>query len=342
MVAKIITLGEIMMRLSTPNHLRFLQASTFDVTYGGGEANVAVSLAQFNQEVHFVSKVPNNPLGLAAINHLKRFGVLTDYIALGGNRLGTYYLELGTSLRASQVIYDRSQSAISLATIDDFDFDAIFKDANWFHFSGITPALSEKAAKITLKALQVAKKYDVTVSVDLNYRKKLWTKEKAQAVMKPLMAYVDICIGNEEDALNVLGYQHQTSDIKRGQLDLDEYKKTLKSLIDDFGFKVALTTLRNSLSASFNKWHALAYDGESFYQSTTYDITPIIDRVGGGDSFAAGLIYGFINKYSLKDSLEFATAASALKHTISGDQNIITIEEVKALVKGDKSGRVKR
>lgn len=341
-MAKIITLGEIMLRLSPPNHLRILQADRFDVTYGGGEANVAVSLAQFNESAYFVSKVPDNPIGHAAINHLKRYGVHTDYVTLGGSRLGTYYLESGSSLRASSVIYDRAQSAISLATTKDFDFDKIFKEAKWFHFSGITPALSEEAANLTLKACQTAKKYGVTISVDLNYRKKLWTKEKAQAVMKPLMAYVDICIGNEEDAQNVLGYSHQKTDVSQGQLNKDEYKHTLKALIDDFGFKVAVTTLRESLSASHNKWQALAYDGASFYQSSSYDITPIIDRVGGGDSFAAGLIYGMMHKEGLKEALEFATAASALKHTIMGDQNIVTLDEVEQLVKGDKSGRVKR
>lgn len=339
---KIITLGEIMLRLSPPDHQRFTQASTFEVVYGGGEANVATGLALFDQDAHFVSKVPNNPIGISAINHLRRFGVKTDHMALGGERLGIYYLESGVSMRPSQVIYDRKTSAISGATVDDFDFETIFKDAHWFHWSGITPALSEQASALVLEACKVAKKHNVTISVDLNYRKKLWSNEEAQSVMKPLMAYVDVCIGNEEDAKNVLGYQHQASDVSRGKLEKSDYETTLKAMVADYGFTCAVTTLRESLSASHNRWHALMYDGERFIESKIYDIVPIVDRIGGGDSFAAGLIYGMLNKKTATEALEFATAASALKHTIPGDQNLSTIDEVERLMQGDASGRVIR
>ncbi len=339
---KIITFGEIMLRLSPPNHQRLSQASHLDFVYGGGEANVAMSLALFNQPSYYVSKVPDHAVGHAAINHLKRYGVQTDYMALGGDRIGIYYLESGVSMRPSQVIYDRAHSAISEAAIDTFDFDAIFKDATWFHWSGITPALSDKASALILKACQAAQKHKVTISVDLNYRKKLWSPKKAQSVMKPLMAYVDVCIGNEEDAKNVLGYQHQTSDVSKGKLDMTDYQKTLKQMVKDYQFKVVVTTLRESLSASHNKWHALMYDGKQFNESKVYDIVPIVDRIGAGDSFAAGFIYGMLNKETVHEAFEFATAASALKHTIEGDQNLITIAEVEQLMQGDMSGRVKR
>lgn len=341
-MAKIITLGEIMLRLSPPNHQRFMQANQFNVTYGGGEANVAVSLAQWQEEAYFVSAVPDNDLGKAAMKHLKGLGVHTDYVVLGGERLGIYYLESGVSLRASQVIYDRANSSISQAQTAAFDFDAIFKDAKWFHFSGITPALSEDAEKLVLEACQAAKKHGVTVSVDLNYRKKLWTKEKAQSVMKPLMAYVDVCIGNEEDAQHVLGYHHGSTDVTQGKLSIKDYQETLKQMIHDHKFNVVVTTLRESLSASHNKWKALAYDGKTFIESKTYDIQPIVDRVGGGDSFAAGFIYGMLHKETLEEALAFATAASALKHTIEGDQNLVSLVEVERLLQGDASGRVQR
>ena len=341
-MAKIITLGEIMLRLSTPNHQRFVQANQFHVTYGGGEANVAIGLAQWNESAYFVSLVPDNPIGKAAIKHLKGYGVHTDYVLSRGERLGIYYLESGVSLRASQVIYDRAHSAISKVKSTDFNFDDIFKEAQWFHFSGITPALSDDAAALVLQACKAAKKHKVTVSVDLNYRKKLWSKEKAQSIMKPLMAYVDVCIGNEEDAQNVLGYIHDSTDVLKGELNLEEYKVTLQKMVHNHGFKVVVTTLRESLSASHNKWQAMAFDGENFIQSKQYDIFPIVDRVGGGDSFAAGLIYGLLHKKNLSEALEFATAASALKHTIEGDQNLVTIDEVERLLKGDASGRVQR
>ncbi|MCF7927144.1 MAG: sugar kinase [Candidatus Izimaplasma sp.] len=341
-MSKIITFGEIMLRLSPNNHQRFIQANNLDVVYGGGEANVAVSLAMFNQASYFVSKVPDHAIGQAAINHLKHYGVQTDYMALGGKRLGIYYLESGVSMRPSQVIYDRQNSAISEANVEDFDFEEIFKDATWFHWSGITPALSDAASNLVLKACQVAKKHNVTISVDLNYRKKLWSTKKAQKVMKSLMTYVDVCIGNEEDAKNILGYSHSSTDVSSGKLVMSDYKETLKKMVEDFDFKVAVTTLRESLSASHNKWHALMYDGKEFIESSEYDIIPIVDRVGAGDSFSAGFIYGMLNKDTMREAIEFATAASALKHTIKGDQNLVIVSEVEQLKNGDKSGRVKR
>ncbi len=341
-MAKIITLGEIMLRLSAPDKQRFVQAKHFDVVYGGGEANVATSLALFGHESYYVSKVPDNAIGQSAINHLRQFGVHTDHMVKGAGRMGIYYLENGVSMRPSQVIYDRENSAISQPDINDFDFDAIFKDALWFHWSGITPALSDKASAIILMACKVAKDHGVTISVDLNYRKKLWTTKQAQSVMQPLMEYVDVCIGNEEDAKNILGYAHKSSDVTKGKLASEEYETTLKQMIKDYNFKFAVTTLRESLSATHNKWRAIMHDGQKSYHSNTYDITPIVDRIGGGDSFAAGLIYGLISKKSNEEALNFATAASALKHTIPGDQNLVSLNEVETLLAGDASGRVQR
>lgn len=338
---KIVTMGEIMLRLSTPEHQRFVQAQTFDVVYGGGEANVAVSLANFGLNAHFVSKLPKNPIGQAALNSLRQFGVGTDYIARGGERVGIYFLEHGASMRASSVVYDRANSAIAEATAADFDFDAIFADAQWFHFSGITPALSKGAVELTEAALIAAKKHGVTVSVDLNYRKKLWSPAQAQEVMTRLMKYVDVCIGNEEDAEKVLGFKPGETDVHKGSLEIDGYKSIFKQMKEKFGFKYIVTTLRESYSASDNGWSALIYDGEEFYQSKKYDIR-IVDRVGGGDSFAAGLIYGLTTSHDFRYALEFAVGASALKHTIQGDVNLVTIAEVESLIQGDASGRVQR
>lgn len=338
---KVVTLGEIMLRLSTPGYERFIQADSFDVVYGGGEANVAVSLANFGYDAHFVSKLPKNEIGQAAINHLRRFGVNTDYIVRGGDRVGIYYLESGASMRPSKVIYDRAHSSISEAEAIDFDFDAIFKDADWFHFSGITPALSEKAAFLTEEALKAAKKHGVTVSVDLNYRKNLWSPERAKEVMTHLMQYVDVCIGNEEDAEKVLGFKPGETDVTSGELELAGYRNIFEQMKERFGFKYVISSLRESYSASDNGWSACAYDGNEFYHSRKYDIR-IVDRVGGGDSFAAGVIYGLLEGKDFKASLDFGVAASALKHTINGDFNMVTVSEVENLLKGDASGRVQR
>ncbi len=341
MAKKVVTMGEIMMRLAPPNHLRFVQTDSFDVVFGGGEANVAVSLANYGLDAYFVSKLPEHHIGQAAVNSLRRYGVHTDYITRGGDRVGIYFAEAGASVRASQVIYDRANSAIAEADIADFDFDAIFSDATWFHWSGITPAISDKATELTRAALKAAKKHNVTVSVDLNYRHKLWSPEKAQKVMTELMQYVDVCIGNEEDAEIALGFKPGKSDVTKGELDIEGYRDILKQMHDEFGFKYVVSTLRESYSASDNGWSAIIYDGKEYHRSPRYELR-IVDRVGGGDSFAAGLIYGLITGKSMNDALDFAVAASALKHTISGDYNMMTTAEVEKLVGGDASGRVQR
>ena len=340
-MSKVVTMGEIMLRLSSPFNSRFVQSQSFDVNYGGGEANVAVSLANYGHDAYFVSKVPANEIGDCAVNSLRKFGVHTDYIARGGDRLGIYYLETGASMRPSKVIYDRAHSSISEANPSDFDFDKIFENANWFHWSGITPAISDKSAEILRLALISAKKHGVTVSCDLNFRKKLWTSEKAISIMRPLMQYVDVCIGNEEDAQLCLGFKPD-SDVTGGKTDASGYKEIFKQMKEEFGFKYVVSTLRESFSATHNGWKALIYNGEEFYESKRYDINPIIDRVGGGDSFAGGLIHGLLKYKDQGKALEFAVAASALKHTIPGDYNCVSEKEVETLMGGDASGRVQR
>lgn len=338
---KIVTFGEIMLRLTPPNYKRFVQADSFDVTYGGGEANVAVSTANYGENAYFVTKVPNNPIGQAAINYLRRYGVNTDYIVKGGERLGIYYNEIGASQRPSLVVYDRAHSSISEATVDDFNWDEILKDARWFHFTGITPALGDNVAEICLEAVKTAKKYNVTVSCDLNYRRKLWSEEKANKVMSELMKYVDVSIGNEEDAEKVFGIKAGESDITSGQLCEEGYKEVAKKLMEKFNLKGVAITLRESLSASDNGWSAMYYDGKEYYKSRRYKVH-IVDRVGGGDSFGGGLIYALCNDYAPQDAVEYAVAASCLKHTIVGDFNHMTKDEVERLAQGDASGRVQR
>ena len=340
-MSKVVTMGEIMLRLSSPFNSRFVQSQSFDVNYGGGEANVAVSLANYGHDAYFVSKVPAHEIGDCAVNSLRKFGVHTDYIARGGDRLGIYYLETGASMRPSKVIYDRAHSSISEANPSDFDFDKIFENADWFHWSGITPAISDKSAEILRLALISAKKHGVTVSCDLNFRKKLWTSEKAISIMRPLMQYVDVCIGNEEDAQLCLGFKPE-SDVTGGKTDASGYKEIFKQMKEEFGFKYVVSTLRESFSATHNGWKALIYNGEEFYESKRYDINPIIDRVGGGDSFAGGLIHGLLKYKDQGKALEFAVAASALKHTIPGDYNCVSEKEVETLMGGDASGRVQR
>jgi len=341
MSKKVVTFGEIMLRLSPPDYKRFIQADSLDVTYGGGEANVAVSLANFGLDSYYVTKLPNNPLGDAALNHLRRFGVKTDYIVRGGDKLGIYFLEIGAAQRPSKVIYDRAGSSIAKAKIGDFDWDEIFKDTEWFHFTGITPALSDSAAELTLEAVKKAKKNNVKVSCDLNYRGKLWSPEKANKVMTQLMEYVDIALGNEEDAEKIFGIKAPKSDVVSGKLSEEGYRFVAKELIKRFNFNLTAITLRESYSASDNGWSALIYDGKKFYTSTKYKIH-IVDRVGGGDAFAGGLIYSLINGKEIKEALEFATAASCLKHTIPGDFNMVGVDEVKSLQEGNVSGRVQR
>lgn len=341
MAKKVVTLGEIMMRLSTPDFKRFVQSDSFDVTYGGGEANVAAALCNYGLNGTFVSKVPTNALGQSAINHLRRFGVDTQFVARGGERLGIYFLETGASMRASQVIYDRSHASIADVDASEFDFDKIFEGADWFHTTGITPALSDKAAALTEAALKAAKAKGITTSIDLNYRKKLWSKEKAREVMTRLCQYVDVCIGNEEDADTTLGFTSKGTDVTKGELNLDGYKDVFQQMKEKFGFKYIASTLRESHSASDNGWSALVYDGAEFYSTKSYEVR-IVDRVGSGDSFASGFIFGLVTGMKMGDAAEFGVAASALKHTIPGDLNHATLSDVKDLVGGDGSGRVQR
>lgn len=341
-MAKIITLGEIMLRLSPQGQDRFVQSELLRVIPGGGEANVAISCANYGHDAYFVTKLPKHEIGQMAVNSLRRYGVKDNYIVRGGDRVGLYYCETGASMRPSKVIYDRAHSAIAMANPSDFDFDAIMQGASWFHWSGITPALSDNAAEITRLACQAAKRHGVTISVDLNFRKKLWSSEKAISVMRPLMQYVDVCIGNEEDAELCLGFKPD-ADVEAGNTNAEGYKTIFQQMAEEFHFKYVVSTLRESFSATHNGWKAMLYDGTQFYQSKRYDINPIIDRVGGGDSFSAGLIHGMLKfPNNLANALEFAVAASALKHTINGDYNLVTEDEVLALVKGNANGRVQR
>ena len=340
-MAKIVTLGEIMLRLSPEGNDRFIQSESFRIIPGGGEANVAVSVANYGHDAYFVSKLPKHEIGQIALNALRRYGVNTDFIARGGERVGLYYAETGASMRPPKVIYDRAHSSIAEADPSDFDFDKIMEGAQWFHWSGITPAISDKAAELTKLACEAAKHHGVTVSVDLNFRKKLWTSEKAISVMRPLMQYVDVCIGNEEDAQLCLGFKPD-ADVEGGKTDAEGYYGIFQGMMKEFGFKYVVSTLRESLSATRNGWKALIYNGKEFYQSKHYDINPIIDRVGGGDSFSGGLIHGLLTKPNQAEALEFAVAASALKHTIPGDFNLVSADEVESLAGGNANGRVQR
>lgn len=337
----IITMGELMLRLAPPGNARFIQAPVLNVEFGGGEANVAVSLANYGHHACFVSKLPAHEIGQAAVNSLRRYGVDTSFIARGGERIGIYFQETGSAMRPGKVIYDRAHSAISEAKPGDFDFDRIFEGADWFHWTGITPALSDGAAELVRLACQAAKRHNVTVSCDLNFRAKLWTGEKARSVMTPLMEYVDVCIGNEEDAQKCLGFTPK-ADVEGGKTEAEGYRDIFRQMTEKFGFKYTAATLRESFSASHNGWKALIYDGKEFYESKRYDIDPIVDRVGGGDSFSGGLIHGLLTMPSMKDALEFAVAASALKHTIPGDVNLVSEAEVQSLAAGNASGRIIR
>ena len=342
---KVVTLGEIMLRLSTPGNTRFVQSDSFDVVYGGGEANVAVSCANYGHDAYFVTKLPKHEIGQSAVNALRKYGVKTDFIARGGDRVGIYYLETGASMRPSKVIYDRAHSAIAEADAADFDFDAIMEGADWFHWSGITPAISDKAAELTRLACEAAKRHGVTVSVDLNFRKKLWTKEKAQSIMKPLMQFVDVCIGNEEDAEKVFGIKPEGFDVTatNGEVNAAEFESVCTQLMAKFPrAKKVIITLRGAINANHNTWGGVLYANSKLYQSRRYDITHIVDRVGGGDSFGAGLIAASLEGYDPQATIEFAVAASCLKHSIEGDFNMVSMDEVLKLAGGDGSGRVQR
>lgn len=338
---KVVTFGEIMLRLAPFGYTRFLQADSFEATFGGGEANVSVSLANFGMDTKFVSKLPSHEIGQSVVNALRSVGVDTSDIVRGGERVGIYYLEKGASQRPSKVIYDRAGSAIAKATKSDFNWDKIFDGAGWFHFTGITPALSDELAEIVIEACKAAKERGIVISADLNYRNKLWSKEKAGQVMGQICKYVDICIANEEDAACVFGIKAENSDVTSGQIDKDGYVEVAKKLTERFGFSYVAITLRESISANDNKWAAMLYDGQKAYFSKKYNVH-IVDRVGGGDSFGAGLIYSFMNGKDNQGVIEFATAASCLKHSIEGDFNYVSVDEVEKLAGGDGSGRVQR
>lgn len=334
-----------MLRLSPPNFQRITQARKFDVIYGGGEANVAVSLANFGIPVDYVTRLPNNEIGEACIQYLRQFGVNTSKIVRGGNRMGIYFLEMGASARASNVIYDRANSAIATAEHDIFNWDEIFQGINWFHWTGITPAISQNLADICLEAVKVAKKKGITISCDMNYRSKLWQYgKKASEIMPELIRYCDIAIGNEEDADKVLGIKAPDIDVTSGEIDATKYKYVVEEIRKIFpNLEYIAITLRGSISASHNTWSGVLYNGKEMFIGPQYNITHIVDRVGGGDSFMAGLIYGLLkDKNNLNYALRFALAASCLKHTIFGDFNLVSLEEVLNLMKGDTSGRVSR
>lgn len=338
---RVITFGEIMLRLAPQGYYRFFQNNNFEATFGGGEANVSVSLANYGIETAFVTKLPAHEIGQAVIRDLKSFGVDTSAIVRGGERVGIYYLEKGASQRASNVIYDRAHSSIAEASLNDFNWEEILNGADWFHFTGITPAISKNAAAITLEALKAAQKLGVKVSCDLNYRKKLWTTEEARTTMSELAPYINVLVANEEDAEKVFGIHSSATDVSSGTLNHDGYVDVAKQLVDTYGFETVTITLRESLSASDNNWSALLYQNDTAYFSKVYALR-IVDRVGGGDSFGGGLIYALLNNYEPQDAINFAVAASTLKHSIEGDFNRVSLDEVLSLMGGDGSGRVQR
>jgi 2-dehydro-3-deoxygluconokinase len=341
--ARVVSFGEIMLRLSPPGFERLFQSPVLGATFGGGEANVAVSLAQFGLESHYVTRLPANPIGDGVIRALRAEGVRTEYIARGGSRVGVYFTEAGASQRASTVIYDRAHSAISEIPADAVDWDVVMAGTNWFHVTGITPALGERAAAATKASILTARRAGAKVSVDLNFRKKLWTEAQAQAAMRPLMGDVDVVIANEEDLQSVLGIHVKGADVTSGTLDVDAYRDAAASVTETLGPALVAITLRESLSASDNGWSAVLWDDASktLHQSQHYNVR-LVDRIGGGDSFAGGLIYGMVTGRPHADALRFAVAASALKQTIPGDFNRVSVAEVDALAKGDASGRVQR
>lgn len=338
---KVVTFGEIMLRLNPEGYYRFIHADRFEVSYAGGEANVAVSLANYGIDAAFVSKVPAHEIGQCAVNALRRYGVDTTHMIRGGKRLGTYYVEKGASQRASKVIYDREYSAIALASRNDFNWNEIFGDADWFHWTGITPALGGELPEICLDACKAAKDRGITVSCDLNYRKKLWSTQQANEIMSELVKYVDVCIANEEDAKDVFGIEAENTDIDAGKINHEGYISVAKQIKERFGCNKVAITLRGSISANDNDWAAMLYTDDQAYFSPTYHVH-IVDRVGGGDSFGGGLIYALLNNKKPQDAINFAVAASCLKHTIEHDFNLVSVGEVEALAAGNASGRVQR
>lgn len=338
---KVVTFGEIMLRLAPEGYDRFFQNDRMQATFGGGEANVAVSLANYGMESVYVTKLPSHAIGQAAVNSLRYFGVDTSEIVRGGERVGIYYLEKGASQRGSVCIYDRAHSAIAEAASEEFDWDKILEGADWFHFTGITPALGKNVADICLKACEAAKAKGVKISCDLNYRGKLWTREEAGETMTKLCKYVDVCISNEEDAKDVFGIEAEDTDIYSGKLNHEGYKSVAKQLADKFGFEKVAITLRSSISANDNDWAGMLFDRENYCFSKSYHLH-IVDRVGGGDSFGGGLIYALLSGKTTQEAIDFAVAASALKHSIEGDFNRVSVSEIEKLAKGDASGRVQR
>ena len=341
-MGKIVTFGEIMLRLSPEGYCRLFQNDRMQATFGGAEANVAVSLANFGEQAVFVTKLPENAVGQAAVDELRSFGVDTSYIIRGGDRTGIYFMEKGAAQRSSVCIYDRAGSAFALSDREEFCWDSIFEGAEWFHFTGITPALGETIFRICEKACIAAKERGIRISCDLNYRAKLWTREAAEKAMNILCSYVDVCIANEEDAESVFGIRSENTDVYSGKINKKGYEDVAQQLCGRFGFSHVAFTLRTSHSASVNDWAGMLYDGQSFYYSGVYHIDHIVDRVGGGDSFGAGLIFGLKNKYDPQRAIEFAVASSALKHSIEGDFNRITVSEAERLAAGNGSGRVQR
>lgn len=342
-MAKIVTFGEIMLRLAPQGYQRFQQAHCFDAVYGGAEANVAVSLANYGMDAHYVTAVPANPIGDAAMNALKTFGVDVSDVVRSSKRLGIYFCEKGVSMRPSKVVYDRADSAIANVKSGDFDWDKIFEGADWFHWTGITPALSDGTAAVVLEACKAAKAHGVKISCDLNYRKNLWSREEAGRVMGELTPMVDVLIANEEDAADVFGIHAAGTDIYAGKLDVEGYRSVASQLVERFGCSKVAITLRESISASDNNWSGMLYDGaaQQMYVSKKYSIR-LVDRLGGGDSFGSGLIYALLSDCLPQEAVEFAAAASALKQTIEGDVNRVTASEVRALMGGNASGRVQR
>ena len=340
-MARVITFGEIMLRLMPEDGHRLLQNDRLEATFGGGEANVSVSLANFGLDTAYVTALPKNDVGQAAINAMRYFGVDTSKILRQGERMGVYYVEKGQAQRPSKVTYDRKYSAISMAAREDFNWDEIFEGATWFHFTGITPALSQALREACMDACKAAKARGITVSCDLNYRKNLWSTQEAYDTMTKLMPYVDVCIANEEDAEKVLGISAKDTDVSTGKLSKEGYKGVAEEICQKYGCKTVAITLRSSISANDNDWAAMLYTGGAFYFSKTYHIH-LWDRVGGGDSFGAGLIYAASQGYEPQQCIEFAVAASCLKQTIQGDFNRVSVAEVENLMKGDGSGRVQR
>ena len=340
-MAKVVTFGELMIRLQPYNYERFVQADHLEFTFGGGEANVAVSLANYGVDAAFVTKLPAHAIGQCAVNSLRRYGVDTSMIVRGGDRVGIYFNEKGASQRPSVCIYDRAHSAIQESQPSDFDWDTIFEGVDWFHFTGITPALGPNLVEICREACKAAKARGIKISCDLNYRGKLWTRDQAREAMTELCQYVDVCISNEEDAKDVFGIEAEATDVTAGELNKEGYKSVARQLAEKFGFEKVAITLRESKSAFDNDWSAMLYDGKDYCFSKLYHLH-IIDRIGVGDSFGGGLIYALLGGKSTQEAVEFAVAASALKHSIEGDYNFATVAEVEKLAGGDGSGRVQR